>query len=70
MVALTHIQDFLEHQVSGINIRVGIKIFSIVVSLGCGYGRFREFLKFLLGVLGQYPLRKLKILGELVGRLL
>ncbi len=45
-VGLIHTQDFLEYQVSGINIIVGIRIFSIVGGLGFVRSHFRSCLRF------------------------
>ena len=45
-VGLIHTHGFLEYQVSGINIIVGIRIFSIVGGLGFVRNRFHSYLRF------------------------
>lgn len=42
VVGLIHNQGFLDHQVSGISMNVGIRIFSIVGGLGFEHSRCRS----------------------------
>lgn len=61
-VELSQIHGFLDSQVSGINMNVGIKIFNIVGGLGFVRNHCHSCLRFLLGVPGLHLLRMQRIL--------